>query len=728
MITLRPEREQLFAESLSSARGGTPRLLCIEGDPGVGKTTHLRELVDMASGFRVLTVTGVEAPYRPPYGILEQLGAPRPATQSGVTHNPAIAAQALRRLIDQHSAGGPLLIGIDDAQWADEESFEALRLVLEGVRGDRLLVVVSHRSFGREQHRRWQRHCREPGAATTVSLTGIDLTEATDLVRSIAGDDVTSIAGRLWAHTQGNPLYLRSLLSEYSVEALAGLRDLPAPLDVALELNRRLAAMDPSAAQLLRGVAALGSSWVARLDAARVAAVEEPQSAFDLLIASRLLIAEEASPLSRIRIPHALTRAAVYQSIPDGDRRGQHSAAATVLTGQLARLEHAVAAADRGDDRLAQELEEAAWKAHVASDYRRATQLLEWAAQVAVTPERRERNWLEGQLARVLALDTGAVRAHLAEIGWAADVCRRTVVLAWLLVVENRVADARRTLEALPEGELDGAEPLTRTRFIVLLCWTMLMSGYPLPRIKELLELVAEEDVDDPALRGYLVRTAGQVAAREADFEHIRRDFEAAPERPVETPLRQTERLAWRGAVYALCGFASEARRDLGEVVSRIRGGRVDAGSGTSHALYGFALWQDGEWGLAGVEFEAATDLAPEMVHPLVGAALPLVPTVRGDLKEADALLASSEAVLRDLPWHEAIALHVQARIVRCQVDSDDEMRASVLAGLRPTFGREVVSLPTPRARSGSSMSASRGSGPVSWMELRPTSWPSSRT
>lgn len=66
MITLRPEREQLFAESLSSARGGTPRLLCIEGDPGVGKTTHLRELVDMASGFRVLTVTGVEAPYRPP--------------------------------------------------------------------------------------------------------------------------------------------------------------------------------------------------------------------------------------------------------------------------------------------------------------------------------------------------------------------------------------------------------------------------------------------------------------------------------------------------------------------------------------------------------------------------------------------------------------------------------------------------------------------------------------
>lgn len=692
MIEVRPERAQLFESALSRALDGDPQLLCIEGDPGVGKTSHLRALLSMATPFRVLSAYGFESSYRPAYGILEQLGIPRVSTDAGMAHNPAIAAQSLRRLIDGQSRGEPLLLAIDDAQWADQESLEALRLVLEGVRGDRLLVVVANRTLTRDQHRRWQRHCREPGAATVLRLDGINLAEATAIARSVGGEEATALAERLWRHTDGNPLHLRALLAEYQIGTLAELTELPAPSDVALDLNARLAAMDPSAAELLRGVAVLGSSWVDRIDAATVACVDDAHAAVDLLIGSGLLTVEADSALARVRIVHALTRAAIYQSIPDAHRRAMHRTAAATLTSQLARLEHAVAAVDRGDDTLASQLEAAAEGAHEASDYRREARLLQWAAQVATTPERRERDWLEAQLATVLSLDTRSVRARFTEIGWATDVARRVVVLAWLLVAENRIADARRTLEALPDGELESADPRTRSRILVLTAWTMLMSGYPTGRIKALLSQLPDGDLGDPALRGYHLRTTGQIAAREADFEHIRRDFEATPGHPAETPMRHTERLAWRGAVYALCGLAAEARRDLGEVVARIRGGRVDAGSGTSHALYGFALWQDAEIGLADVEFRAAADLAADLVHPLVQAALPLVPAVLGSLERADELLASSEAVLSDLPWHEAIALHAQASVVRCHADPDDAARTSCLPRLRSAFGTEVDS------------------------------------
>ena len=696
MRDLRPDRREVVEKAMADARHGSPRVLCIVGASGIGKTSHLRAILAEAAGFSVLRAAAVETAYRPPYGLLEELGVRRTVTDSGRPQSRAVVAQALRRLIDDESRDGPVVIAVDDAQWADAESLDALRLVLESLSGDRLLVVVATRPPAPGDRSPWHRLMADPEAVSLMELDGIDLDEAAAMVHGLH-DDGGRVRGelveRLWRHTDRNPMYLRSLLSQYALDELDGMSPLPAPAEVARDLNARLVSMDPDAAAFLRAVAVIGSSWVDRLDAAAVAEVDDPASAVELLLDSGLLVARGAVALADVRIVHALVRAAIYDSTPATERRRRHRLASTLLGSPMQRLEHEVAAAERRDEELAARLEGVAASAYAERDHHREAQLLQWASQLSPDASERERRWLQSQIARVHAHDTRAVRAHLSQIGWSGEAPLRTLVLAWLFIAENRIADARRALDALPPDLTVGADVRTRTGLLVLKAWTMLMSGYPADDVRAVLATIPADVGADPVLRGVYQRTAGQVATRDFDFEHIRNDFDAVPVDARRTPMEDTDRLSWRGAVYALCGFSAEGRRDLSEVVSRIRGGRIDAAAGVNHALYAFALWQNGEFERARIELQLSAELAIDRMSPLAEAILPLVPTVRGDFARADELLARSESLLLDLPWHEAVSVLTQAEIVRLHVGDDEAARASYLARLRARFGDGVTAV-----------------------------------
>lgn len=692
MLTLRQQRSETVDAAIADASSGQAGVLYFAGASGMGKTSHLQAVRDTATGFRVLAATCEDSAYQPALGLLRDLGVRRTTTDDGRRLSAAAAAQSLRRIIDQESRDEPLLVLIDDVQWADQESIEALRLVLDRISGDRLLVVVAGRP-SLAKRTLWEAYSDDSPMVTTVVLDGIDLDEAETLVRreTAQADPPRELVARLWEYVGHNPMYLRSLVRQYRLTDLAALPELPAPVEIARDLNARLARTNADAASLLQAVAVLGPSWVDRLDAATIADIDDPSNALDLLIEHGLLVVRSSVPLADVRIMHALVRDSVYQSIPVARRREMHHRASGLLKSPMRRLEHAVAAADRRDAVLAIRLEDAAGQARAEADYRREAQLWQWASQLSDSATERERRWLAAQLATVLAQDTSAVRANLTEIGWSSDIARRTVVMAWLLIVENRIADARRAL-AHPSPEVVAhADLLTRTRLLVLKAWTMLVSGYPTGQVKAIIEAVPDAAAADPALRGYYLRTAGQVASRDFDFDHIRADFAAIPVDARETPMADTDKLSWRGAVYSLCGFTAEARRDLSEVVSRVRGGRIDAASGANHALYSLALWYDGEFERAGIELQAGRDLAIDRLYPLVQAMLPLTPAVRGDFDLADALLAESESMLRDLPWQEAVAVHVQAQIVRLHAGHDQSARKSCLARLRSHFGSGVT-------------------------------------
>ncbi|MFS0894632.1 AAA family ATPase [Microbacterium sp. 179-I 3D3 NHS] len=696
MWELRPERSRAFAEAITDARAGRPRVVCIDGDSGMGKSAHLRRLRAAADGFRVLEAYGDPAAYRPPFGVLQQLGVTRTAADDGTLLSPAVAAQALRRVIDEKSRDDALLIAVDDAHWADEESMDALRLVLERTAGDRLLVAVASRPLTGSEHLPWRGLRDRLDGVAVVRLDGIALAEAAQIVGSSSPTADARTVERLWRHTDGNPMYLRSLLGQYSWEDLRDADELPAPVEVARDLDARLSAFDADAAALLRAIAIVGPSWVDRLDAAAIAEIDDAATAVEILLSSGLLVARSGGALTDVRIVHALVRAAIHQSIPADERRRGHLRAAAVLNSPMRRLEHEVAGARRRDEALARRLEDAALAARASTDHRREAQLLQWASQLSEDVAERERRWLDSQLATVLARDVRSVRDRLSEIAWAGDIPRRTVVMAMLFLTESRIADARHLLEGVSDADLSAADELTRTRILVLTAWTMLVSGAPTDRVAAIIRHLPATAAQDVATASFYIRTAGQVAGRQDDFDHLSDDLAAVPLTVQDTPMEDTSRLGWRGAIYSLCGFAREARRDLAEVVSRVRSGRVGGTGGVDHVLYGFALWQDGEIDRAGIEFDAATALALDRLPPLVQAALPLVPLVRGDLERADRLLEESETVLRDLPWTEAIAMLMMAQVARRHAGDDEAARSGYLDYVRTLFGADVASASHP--------------------------------
>src|SRR5262252_4572920 len=142
-------------QMLADARAGTSGVLVVQGPPGVGKSALLGYAADHAGPVRVLRATGIEAesglPFsgvhqllRPVFGLLDRLPAGQAAALRGALGlaDPAgdrfLIGVGVLSLLGEAAEPGGLLAAIDDAQWLDTESADALlfaarRLQCEGI-------------------------------------------------------------------------------------------------------------------------------------------------------------------------------------------------------------------------------------------------------------------------------------------------------------------------------------------------------------------------------------------------------------------------------------------------------------------------------------------------------------------------------------------------------------------------------------------------------------------
>src|SRR4051812_16181453 len=148
---------------LENVRGGQSAVLVIRGEAGMGKTALLRSAIDRASGFRVARVAGVESEMELPYAGLHQLCAPMlerldtlPEPQRaalrvalGLSSGPAperfLVALAALSLLAEVATERPLLCLVDDAQWLDAASRQALGFVARRLLAESVAIVLAVR-------------------------------------------------------------------------------------------------------------------------------------------------------------------------------------------------------------------------------------------------------------------------------------------------------------------------------------------------------------------------------------------------------------------------------------------------------------------------------------------------------------------------------------------------------------------------------------------------------
>ena len=384
---------------LADARAGQSNALVIRGEPGIGKSALLKHARAAASGMRVLAVDGVESEselaflgladlVRPVSAELRRLPEPMSVALAGaLAVGPPSGADrftiyvATLNLLSLAAERQPLLITVDDFQWVDSATQEALVCVARRLGTEGILVLLAVREAEGAGIDAWH--------LPTMDVPALDRGSAEILLRRSAGGREMSehVAGHLVDSARGNPLALVEIPSLLTDEQLAGGEPLTDPLPVGPGLERvflpRIATLPEHARRALLVAAAN--------DQADSVTVAEALERLGLRL--EILAANESAELieldgAEVRFRHPILRAVVYHSATAADRLAAHRALAAGLSAAGAAdraVWHQAAAAVVPDEAVAARLEQAAALAQGRSGQIAAARALERAARL--TPE-----------------------------------------------------------------------------------------------------------------------------------------------------------------------------------------------------------------------------------------------------------------------------------------------------------------------------------------------------
>ena len=385
---------------LDSVRAGRSGALVVRGEPGVGKTALLEYVVERSSGCRVARAEGVQSEMELPFAGLHQLSAPLLAwrerlpgpqrdalgTAFGLSAGEApdrfLVALAVLSMLSEVAGEQPLVCVVDDAQWLDRASAQALAFVARRLLAESVAFVVAERESATAQ---------EFTGLPELVVEGLRDGDARALLGSvIRGPLDERVRNRIVAETRGNPLALLELPRWMTPAELTGGFGLPdgSALPGRIEHSfRRRAEGLPAQTQRLLLVAAAEP-------------VGDPalvwRAAERLGIGVDAAAPAETSGLcefgARVRFRHPLVRSAVYRAASSEDRRAVHRALAEVTDPGVdpdRRAWHRAHATPGPDEEVAEELERSAGQAQARGGLAAAAAFLEQAAGLTPAPARR---------------------------------------------------------------------------------------------------------------------------------------------------------------------------------------------------------------------------------------------------------------------------------------------------------------------------------------------------
>ncbi len=391
----------------------------VRGDPGVGKTVLLDYLAGRASGCLVARAAGVQSEMELAFAGLHQLCAPmlnhaeslpvpqRDAlrTAFGLSAGPApdrfLVGLAVVGLLSETARERPLVCVVDDQQWLDLASAQALGFVARRLAADPVGLLFAARVPG-----------QDVAGLPELVVAGLAEADARELLASVlTGPLDVRVRDQIIADTNGNPLALLELPRGLTPEQLAGGFGLSsaAPLAGRIEesFGRQLEALPAQTRRLVQLAAADPSGdpvlvWRAAGRLALGAGAAGP--------AVEAGLAEFGA---RVRFRHPLVRSAAYRSASVQTRQELHGALAEATDPAVdpdRRAWHRAQAAPGPDEQVAAELEQCAGRAQRRGGLAAAAAFLERSAGLTIDPARRAQRALAAAQAKHQA---GALDAAL---------------------------------------------------------------------------------------------------------------------------------------------------------------------------------------------------------------------------------------------------------------------------------------------------------------------------
>jgi predicted ATPase len=364
---------QRLVRVLEESTLGEPRVVAITGEAGVGKSTLLRRLTPEVRFRSGVLVVGrcQEADVRPPYGpwadVIDAL-----RVMGFVSHRPwrelprlvpalseeplAPGAQAGSKyaLLDEiteflrlAAASRPLVVLLDDVQWADAATWDTLEHLLPHLHRDRILVCLTIRAedaHGITERRRRLSRDERFHEIVLPRLTREELRqwlEAAFQQRDVAG----ALLPVLYRHTEGNPLLavqvLRMLADEGAVWhtgeqwSWRPVDELRLPVAVHDLIARRLDRLSPGARRLLVSCAVIGRTFDVDLAVAAVDGAEDALlDAIDEAMAAAVLEPVDGAGGQRYAFTHVLLADAVRRAEQPRRLKRVHERVAAAMEAQ----------------------------------------------------------------------------------------------------------------------------------------------------------------------------------------------------------------------------------------------------------------------------------------------------------------------------------------------------------------------------------------------------------
>ena len=356
----------LLADLVRRVAAGQGGMVCIEGEPGIGKSTLVQAALADAAGLGCQVFWGTASeldealPLQPLLDGLRVRDTPANPRREAIARflrgelgvdrgvdGPTMLAEQLLALIAEECAR-PAILVIDDLQWADRASIRLLARLASSVRQLPLLLVTMMRPVPQRDELLPLR--RASGGAGQLQLTGLTEAHVATLVGSLAGGTPDSDLLRLARDAAGNPLYLTELIAALNRSSMvtvaedgtATLAAGPAPRSLSAAIADRLDFIAKPTRGVLQSASLLGPEFTVT-DLATLLGRSVADLAANLREASSAGILSESG--TQLRFRHPLIHTALYEELPGPVRAAWHREAGRAL-----------AAAGAPADRVARQL------------------------------------------------------------------------------------------------------------------------------------------------------------------------------------------------------------------------------------------------------------------------------------------------------------------------------------------------------------------------------------